>query len=66
MDSLPDLNGTRWTGTAERWLDPLGDTVSRSNCSISVETDVVQYAWVILDEQVLSQSYPAASSVRSR
>ena len=45
MDSLSDLNGTRWTETVKLWLDPLGDTVSRSDCSISVETDVVRYTW---------------------
>lgn len=45
MNSLSDLAGTRWIGTAELWLDPLGDAVLRSDCTISLEADVVRYTW---------------------
>lgn len=45
MDALSELSGTRWVGTAELWLDPLGDDVTRSDCTISVEDNVVSYTW---------------------
>lgn len=45
MSPFFDLHGTRWTGTAELWLDPLGDDVVRSDCTISVDTDAVRYTW---------------------
>ena len=45
MATLSELNGTRWAGAAELWLDPLGDNVVRGDCTIYVEGDVVRYAW---------------------
>ena len=45
MATLLELDGTRWTGTAELWLDPLGDEVQRSDCTISVGGGVVRYTW---------------------
>ena len=45
MNPLSDLHGTRWMGTAELWLDPLGDDVTRSDCTISVDTHTVRYTW---------------------
>ncbi|MCK7577398.1 MAG: hypothetical protein MZV65_17265 [Chromatiales bacterium] len=45
MSSLSELQGTRWTGTAELWLDPLGDDVIRSDCTIAVGPCVVRYTW---------------------
>jgi hypothetical protein len=45
MNVLSDLNGSRWTGTAELWLDPLGNEGTRSDCTISVDDDVVRYTW---------------------
>jgi len=45
MNPLSDLDGTRWSGTAELWLDPLGDEVVRSDCTTSVDTNVVRYTW---------------------
>ena len=45
MTSLTDLDGSRWQGTAELWLDPLGDNSSRSDCAISVEPRIVRYTW---------------------
>ena len=45
MGTLYELNGTRWAGTAELWLDPLGDDVVRGECTVSVDDDVVRYTW---------------------
>lgn len=45
MDTLSDLGGTRWKGTAELWLDPLGDQVTRSDCTMFVDGPVVRYTW---------------------
>jgi hypothetical protein len=45
MNPLSHLDGTRSTGTAELWLDPLGDDVVRSDCTISVDAHVVRYTW---------------------
>ncbi|MCG8424885.1 MAG: hypothetical protein MJE77_43930 [Proteobacteria bacterium] len=45
METLTDLQGTRWAGKAELWLDPLGDKAERSDCTIAVEADVVRYTW---------------------
>jgi len=50
MNPLSDLDGTRWEGTAELWLDPLGDDVARSDCTISVDGHVVRYTWSHDDE----------------
>jgi hypothetical protein len=45
MGTLSELNGTKWAGSAELWLDPLGDIGVRSDCTISVDGDVVRYTW---------------------
>lgn len=45
MGALSELSGTRWTGAAELWLDPLGDQSIRSDCSIAVEPSAVRYTW---------------------
>ena len=45
MGTLSELNGTKWVGTAELWLDPLGDSVVRSDCTMSVDDNVVRYTW---------------------
>ena len=45
METLKDLQETRWAGKAELWLDPLGDKVERSDCTIAVEPNVVRYSW---------------------
>lgn len=45
MASLSALDGTRWKGTAELWLDPLGNEVERSDCTISVDSNIVRYTW---------------------
>lgn len=45
MAKLTDLDGTKWAGSSELWLDPLGDEAMRSDCTISVEGPVVRYTW---------------------
>lgn len=45
MDTLSELKGTQWEGAAELWLDPLGDEVQCSDCTISVDAGVVRYTW---------------------
>lgn len=45
MTALSDLQGTHWTGSAELWLDPLGNDVQRCDCTLSVEAGVVRYTW---------------------
>lgn len=46
MSGLADLNGSHWSGTAELWLDPLGDSAQRSECTVAVEENTVRYTWV--------------------
>ncbi|MDD9970020.1 MAG: hypothetical protein OXR73_27490 [Myxococcales bacterium] len=43
--TFPDLAGTRWRGNAELWVDPLGDQVERSECTLAVEDGSVRYTW---------------------
>lgn len=45
MATLMDLQGTRWAGKAELWLDPLGDQAELSDCTIAIEADLVRYTW---------------------
>ena len=45
METLSELNGTKWAGTAELWLDPLGDNVICSECTISLAEYGVRYTW---------------------
>ena len=45
MGTFAELTGSSWAGTAELWLDPLGDNVARSDCTLSVEDQTVRYTW---------------------
>jgi hypothetical protein len=45
MNALSDLDGSRWTGTAELWLDPLGNEAALSSCTISIAKNTVRYEW---------------------
>lgn len=45
MVTLSKLDGTTWQGSSELWLDPLGDEVSRSDCTLRVDGKVVSYTW---------------------
>jgi hypothetical protein len=37
--------GTEWVGKGELWLDPLGDDVTRYECTLRVEREAVRYTW---------------------
>jgi hypothetical protein len=45
MSTLAELDGSKWAGTNELWLDPLGDNVTRSDGTIAVDGAVVRYTW---------------------
>ena len=45
MDTFSELHGTRWKGTAELWVDPLGNELQSSECTVSIDGDVVSYTW---------------------
>lgn len=45
MTNLADLNGTRWSGAAELWTDPLGDETQRSDCRLNIDDSSVGYTW---------------------
>jgi hypothetical protein len=45
MNSISDLVGAGWQGTAELWLDALGDEATLSDCTMSVEPNLVRYTW---------------------
>lgn len=42
---LSEIAGTTWAGSAELWLDPMGNEAIRSDCTMSVEGEVVRYTW---------------------
>jgi hypothetical protein len=43
--TLSDLSGSDWHGTAELWLDPLGNEAQTSPCTLRVEADGLRYTW---------------------
>lgn len=43
--ALATLAGTHWQGTAELWLDPLGNAVETSACTIDVDRSALRYTW---------------------
>ena len=45
MASFAEVIGTKWAGTSELWLDPLGDEVTRSDCTVAVDGRSVRYTW---------------------
>ena len=45
MTTLVELDGSEWSGTAELWVDPLGDNVVTSDCTLSLSGEQVQYTW---------------------
>ena len=45
MTDLAELNGTRWAGSCELWLDPLGDQASRSECTMAIDGQTLRYTW---------------------
>ena len=45
MTTLLELGGTRWRGTSELWLDPLGDQGVTSPCSLEIDGSTLRYRW---------------------
>ena len=45
MGALAEIEGTKWTGNSELWLDPLGDQAIKSDCTIAIDGGVVRYTW---------------------
>ena len=45
MKTLAELQKTHWIGIAELWVDPLGNTVEHSDCTIVIDDHVVRYTW---------------------
>ena len=45
MTTLKDLEGTRWTGKCELYLDPEGNSAVTSDCTVAVDDAVVHYTW---------------------
>ena len=46
METFQELDGTQWAGTVELWLDPLGDQVQRSTCTMSLTKHALHYTWI--------------------
>lgn len=42
---LSVLAGSRWHGTAELWLDPLGNDAQVSPCTLELDAASVRYTW---------------------
>jgi len=42
---LHELANTHWTGRAELWLDPQGNEVAVSDCTLHVEPTAIRYTW---------------------
>lgn len=42
---IKEFQGTQWKGKAELWLDPEGNNANISDCSLTIESDVLAYTW---------------------
>ncbi|MEM6252297.1 MAG: hypothetical protein AAF821_05190 [Cyanobacteria bacterium P01_D01_bin.156] len=47
---IDEFQGSQWKGTAELWLDPVGNEVNISECTLTIEADVFAYTWVYESE----------------
>lgn len=45
MKTLSELGETKWAGTCELWMDPLGNEVVRSECTVAAQGNRVSYTW---------------------
>lgn len=43
---IHSLQGTKWEGTSELWLDPLGNEVTESEATLRVEPEQIVYSWI--------------------
>jgi len=39
------FDSTEWVGVGELWLDPEGNDVDRSECSMAIEANTLSYKW---------------------
>ncbi|MEM0966442.1 MAG: hypothetical protein AAGJ81_09870 [Verrucomicrobiota bacterium] len=46
------MDGNRWKGKGELWLDPLGNTGEDYECEISIKDDSILYSWFYKGEVV--------------
>ncbi|MBE9103159.1 DUF1579 family protein [filamentous cyanobacterium LEGE 07170] len=42
---LTEFQGSEWKGKAELWLDPAGNDVDVSECTLAIKPGVVSYTW---------------------
>lgn len=61
MKALNELVGSRWQGTSELWLDPMGNEAKTSPCTITIEDGVVRYSWSY-DGKAQQGSYTLSAS----
>lgn len=40
------LQGSEWKGQTELWLDPAGNEVNISDCTLAIEPEALSYTWV--------------------
>ena len=45
LTGIETLAGTRWAGSGELWLDPLGNDAATYECTLKVKPDAVEYTW---------------------
>jgi hypothetical protein len=43
--SLRELEGTRWIGRSELWLDPSGNQADTGDCTMAIQPNEVAYTW---------------------
>jgi len=41
-----EVQGIKWSGSGELWLDPQGNNVDLYDCTLSIEADVLHYTWL--------------------
>ncbi|MEM0981556.1 MAG: hypothetical protein AAGH78_14940 [Cyanobacteria bacterium P01_H01_bin.58] len=43
---INDFQGSDWSGQAELWLDPAGNDVDVSECTLTIKPGVLTYTWI--------------------
>ena len=43
---INQFEGSRWDGQAELWLDPTGNEVDLSQCTLAIDSGILAYTWV--------------------
>ena len=47
---INEFEGSEWTGQAELWLDPAGNEVDESECTLAIKSGVLAYTWTYKGE----------------